>query len=120
MKKFKISGAKNHRKNLHKHPGPPFQIRPGPGSFSNAENSATLSIELNAKNHVGQTALHLACRFGHFDVAKMLIENSASLSIDLNAIDTMGMTAYNYGLASGSKDTMKLMLNNEDTLKNET
>ena len=33
-KKFKILGAKNRRKNLHKHPGPPFQIRGGPGSFS--------------------------------------------------------------------------------------
>ena len=33
---FKILGAKNYRKNLHKHPGPPFQIRGGPGSFSNA------------------------------------------------------------------------------------
>ena len=30
-------GAKNRRKNLHKHPGPPFQIRGGPGSFSNAK-----------------------------------------------------------------------------------
>ena len=29
--------AKNHRKNLHKHPGPPFQIRPGQGYFSRAE-----------------------------------------------------------------------------------
>ena len=35
-KMFKILGAKNRRKNLHKHPGPPFQIREGPGSFSNA------------------------------------------------------------------------------------
>ena len=35
---FKILGAKNRRKNLHKHPGPPFQIREGPGSFSNAED----------------------------------------------------------------------------------
>ena len=26
---FKILGAKNCRKNLHKHPGPPFQIRGG-------------------------------------------------------------------------------------------
>ena len=37
-KMFKILGAKNRRKNLHKHPGPPFQIREGPGSFSNAKN----------------------------------------------------------------------------------
>jgi hypothetical protein len=34
---FKILGAKNRQKNLHKHPGPPFQIRGGPGSFSNAK-----------------------------------------------------------------------------------
>ena len=33
---FKILGAKNRRKNLHKHPGPPSQIRGGPGFFSNA------------------------------------------------------------------------------------
>ena len=33
---FEIWGAKNCRTNLHKHPGPPFQIRGGPGSFSNA------------------------------------------------------------------------------------
>ena len=39
-KMFKILGAKNRRKNLHKHPGPPSQIREGPGSFSNAEISA--------------------------------------------------------------------------------
>ena len=29
--------AKNHQKNLHKHPGPPFQIRPGQGYFSRAQ-----------------------------------------------------------------------------------
>ena len=29
--------AKNRQKNLHKYPGPPFQIRPGPGYFSRAE-----------------------------------------------------------------------------------
>ena len=32
---LQILGAKNCRKNLHKHPGPPFQIRGGPGSFNN-------------------------------------------------------------------------------------
>ena len=35
---FEILGAKNCQKNLHKHPGPPFQITGGPGSFSNAKN----------------------------------------------------------------------------------
>ena len=41
---FKILGAKNCRKNLHKHPSPPFQIRGGPGSFSNAEISLASSF----------------------------------------------------------------------------
>ena len=39
---FKILGAKNCRKNPHKHPGPPFQIRRGPGSFSNDEKSSKI------------------------------------------------------------------------------
>ena len=38
-KVFRILGTKNRRKNLHKHPGPPFQIRPGPGCFSTAEKT---------------------------------------------------------------------------------
>ena len=41
-KMFKILAAKNRRKNLHKHPGPPFQIRGGPGSFSIAKLSVVL------------------------------------------------------------------------------
>ena len=35
---FKILGAKNRQKNLHTHPGLPFQIRGEPGSFINAES----------------------------------------------------------------------------------
>ena len=35
-------GAKNRRKNLHKHPGPPFEIRGRPGSFSNAPTSDSI------------------------------------------------------------------------------
>ena len=32
--------AKNWQKNLHKHPGPTFQLRPGPGCFSRADLSS--------------------------------------------------------------------------------
>ena len=42
---FKILGAKNRRKNLHKHPGPTFQIRPGPGYFSRADINVVRSCE---------------------------------------------------------------------------
>ena len=46
---FKILGAKNRRKNLHKHPGPPFQIREGPGSFSNAKKSAKFILNMSLR-----------------------------------------------------------------------
>ena len=50
---FKILGAKNRRKNLHKHPGPPFQIRGGPGSFSNAEMFASFRNISRNQNYIG-------------------------------------------------------------------
>ena len=50
---FKILGAKNCRKNLHKNPGPSFQIRGGPGSFSNA-NLVVLSLAYVYQQHVLQ------------------------------------------------------------------
>ena len=42
-------GAKNRRKNLLKQPGPPFQIREGPGCFSIAEFSVNTYIQSNLK-----------------------------------------------------------------------
>ena len=45
---FKILGAKNRRKNLHKHPGPPFQIRGGPVPCLIFHNVLTFkSVEVN-------------------------------------------------------------------------
>ena len=43
---FKILCAKNRRKNLHKHPGPTVQIRPGPGYFSRARKSYSVHYGL--------------------------------------------------------------------------
>ena len=50
-KKFKILGAKNRQKNLHKHPGPPFQIRGGPGCFSNANITHSKEFSENQEKH---------------------------------------------------------------------
>ena len=58
---FKILGAKNRRKNLHNHSGPPFQIRGGPGSFSNAQNAAKKFVRIStqkSKKALYYTALH--------------------------------------------------------------
>ena len=51
IKNFKILGAKNHRKYLHKHSGPPFQIRGGPGSFSIAPTVMTSASLTQAQNN---------------------------------------------------------------------
>ena len=45
FKKKKKMCAKNRRKNLHKHPGPPFQIR-GPGCFSIAVKTITKRVTI--------------------------------------------------------------------------
>ena len=42
-----ILGAKDRRKKLHKYPGNPFQIRPGPGYFSIARMNDKLQKLLN-------------------------------------------------------------------------
>ena len=66
------------------------------------EISATLSIDLNAKDIIGQTAFHSACASGRFNVAKMFIENSANLSFDFNAYDNVGHTAFDWACSFGN------------------
>ena len=56
---LKILGAKNCRKNLHKHPGPPFQIRRGPGSFSNDENLAMCGKKTESPKYLRKKIKHL-------------------------------------------------------------
>ena len=59
------------------------------------DNSTSLRIDLNAKDNIGHTALHMAFKWGHVIVANMIIDNSATLSIDLDAKDNKGQTAFN-------------------------
>ena len=57
---FKILGAKNCRKNLHKHSGPPFQIREGPGSFSNAQDTLASVRYQNGYKPIANKGLFLS------------------------------------------------------------
>ena len=76
------------------------------------ENSATLSIDLNAKDIIGQTAFHSACASGRFNVAKIFIENSANLSFDFNAYDNVGHTAFNWACSFGNINVVKMFMQN--------
>ena len=78
-------------------------------------NAATLSINLNAIDKTGQTAFHLASRYGRSNVVKLFMENSATLSIDLNAIDNTGQTAFHLACRYSHCNVVKLFMENSAT-----
>ena len=82
-------------------------------------NSDDCSIDINAKDKIGQTAFHMACGRGHVEVAKLFMDYAdiLSIEIDLNAKDTAGRTAYSLACTSSCKSTKELILKNADTLK---
>ncbi|XP_065842029.1 serine/threonine-protein phosphatase 6 regulatory ankyrin repeat subunit B-like isoform X2 [Oscarella lobularis] len=62
-------------------------------------------IEVNLRNHNGQTALHHACRRGHSKVASALLEGGADVEISYKD----GRTPFLCGCASGDKDTLVVL-----------
>ena len=83
----------------------------------------------NIKNIDGQTAIHLACFNGRFNIAELLLKNSLESSIDVNAkckrIKTGLMLACKNGhlkiakmLMEYSVDTLSIDFNNKDDLGN--
>ena len=73
-----------------------------------------MKIDLNAKNNVGQSAFHMASRWGCINVVKMIMEGSTILNIDLNTKNNAGRTAFHM---ASNKEVYELMLNNADTFK---
>ena len=47
-------------------------------------------VDVNIQNNYGQNALHLACRYGHYDITELLLKNYGSNIIDLNQLDFKG------------------------------
>jgi len=62
--------------------------------------------DVNAQNNYGDTALMIASKRGHTEVAKLLIEEGA----DVNAQDTLGNTALLWASRSGHTDIVKLLI----------
>ena len=51
------------------------------------------TIDINAKDQQGQTAFMLACKYGCFDVVKLLLGHEVSKMIDFNIQNKYGKTA---------------------------
>ena len=62
-------------------------------------------IELNEKDDEGLSAFMHACRYGHYDVAQLLLNHSDK--IELNAKDNSGETALMQACRYGRNDVVK-------------
>jgi uncharacterized protein len=61
-------------------------------------------------NKSGETALHLAIKYGYLSMAQWLLENGANI----NAKDVQGNTALHYAISLGREDLIKLLLQQKE------
>ena len=65
------------------------------------QKSVELSIDLNAKDSLNDTAFHLACMDANSKIAEILIQKSDEFDIELNAKDADGLTAFHSACREG-------------------
>ena len=77
------------------------------------QNSAALSIDLNAKDRSnGWTAFHVACYNGNSKVAKILMQNSNEFKIDINGRSKFNSTAFHFACQSGDTKLVDMIIDN--------
>ena len=72
-------------------------------------NHSKRTIDLNAKNCWGNTALMFACMYGNTEVVKLFLDRSKR-DIDFNAKDKYGKTAFELACKKRHKDVVQLIL----------
>lgn len=79
------------------------------GDHSNAVRvfRSDTSVDINAKNETGSTALLLACKAGNCEVVKVLLE---SLTVDVNMANSSGETPLFAALVAEKADCAELLL----------
>ena len=55
----------------------------------------------NPRCNEGKTPFHLACQFGHFKIAEIIVQKSAEFNLDLNSKDDDGTTAFHWACING-------------------
>lgn len=60
-------------------------------------------------DHIGRTALHIACSAGHKELIELLLEQGA----DIEAEDLLGRTALYYAVKSRQKQAATILLKNK-------
>ena len=75
---------------------------------------------MNARDGLGCTILHLACRDGKTEIVQLLITASKDFSIDLNARYiggfTWGFTAFHVACALGRTEIVQLLITSSKVL----
>ena len=69
------------------------------------------SVELNAQDYYGRTALHSAATFGHSEVVKLLVEED---DIELNLQDKNGWTALHSAATYGHLEVVQELVEKDD------
>ena len=67
----------------------------------------SITSEINKKNYGGATALHLACRNGDVEIARILLENGA----EINVADNEGWTPLMRAALASNSEIVELLLN---------
>ncbi len=78
----------------------------GNGNLAIIEEMLNSSININAKNHNGETALIYASQYGHTEIVKLLIDKGA----DVNIQNDHGYTALMYASTELKIEIIKLLI----------
>ena len=70
------------------------------------------TININATNHLGATALHIAAQNGHVNVVKEFLQNEKT---NVNGVDNLGKTPLYIAIENGHKEVIQALLDNEKT-----
>src|SRR5205814_2224683 len=70
-------------------------------------------IDINTKNSLGRTALHIACMLGHADIMRILCNNS---QLDPSIENDSELTAFDVACSSPKKEITKKEITKEEMI----